>query len=132
MEIVITEWALDSYLALAGNQAFTDDEYWHAMRPDVLLLKQHPNHPRFSQSKFWSVATDLSGRPIADGFKMKWHNMGSGQNQIRLPVGMFKDALLCQAYVKQHAKQEQRQLAKFKVHLELIRQGRFTERGRLS
>lgn len=62
---------------------------------------------------------------------MKWHNLGSRRVQLRLPVAMLVNAMLCQAYVKTDPKFEKRQLAKFKVHLELIRRGQFTECGRL-
>ena len=58
MEIIITEWALDSYLDLKGKQAFSDVEYRKSMRPDVLLLKNYPADPKFGQNKFWSEAQD--------------------------------------------------------------------------
>jgi hypothetical protein len=53
-EVVITEWALDSYLNLKANQAFTDHEYWTILRPDVELLKTGiPSaHPKFASSTF--------------------------------------------------------------------------------
>jgi hypothetical protein len=51
---------------------------------------------------------------------------------MRLPVGMFAEAFLCEAYVKTDPKKEKRMMAKFKTHLELIRRGQFTECGRLS
>ena len=63
---------------------------------------------------------------------MKWHQMGSGKVQIRLPVGMLDSAYLCEAYVKENPNQEARRLARFKTHLQMIRLRRFTERGRLS
>lgn len=61
---------------------------------------------------------------LSDGYKMKWHNVGNGKVQLRLPVGLLSDAVLCHAYVKQNDKQERRMLVKFKTHLQLIRQGR--------
>lgn len=132
MEIIITEWALDSYLTLKGKQAFSDAEYRKVMRPDVLLLKNYPSDPKFGQNKFWSEAQDAAKVRIPNGFKMKWHQMGNGKVQIRLPVGLFADTFLCEAYVKENPKQEARRLARFKTHLQLIRQDRYTERGRLS
>lgn len=39
MDIVITEWALDSYLNLKHANTFTDAEYKNTIRPDVELLK---------------------------------------------------------------------------------------------
>lgn len=133
MKIIITEWALNSYLDLKGKQhAFSDTEYKQIIRPDVLLLKQYPNDPKFGQNKFWSEAQDGAKVRIPNGFKMKWHQMGNGKVQIRLPVGIFEGSFLCEAYVKENPKQEQRRLARFKTHLQLISQGRYTERGRLS
>ena len=95
MEIVITSWALDSYLDLKHRQVFTDQEYKTKIRPDVLLLKNYPTEIKFQNSKFWSQATDRSNNRIPDGFKMKWHQVGSGKIQLRLPVGIFSEALLC-------------------------------------
>jgi len=132
MEIVLTAWALDSYLNLRHRDIFDAHEYAGTIRPDVLVLKHFPTHPRLKNAKFWSQATDRSGSPISDGYKMKWHNIGSGRVQLRLPVGIFSEALLCEAYVKGGAKEEQRKLARFKTHLELIRRGRHIECGRLS
>ena len=63
---------------------------------------------------------------------MKWHQIGNGRVQLRLPVGIFTEAMLCEAYVKGNPKEERRKLARFKTHLELIRRGQFTECGRLS
>lgn len=63
---------------------------------------------------------------------MKWSKIGSGRVELRLPVGITTDTFLCEAYVKENAKYEQRRLARFKTHLQLIRMGRYTERGRLS
>jgi hypothetical protein len=125
VEIIITEWALNSYLELKMQHAFSDEEYWQKIRPDVLLLKNYPSHPRFAQSNFWS-------QEFPNGYKMKWHQMGNGKVQIRLPVGLLDSAYLCEAYVKESPKQEARKLARFKTHLQLIRLKQFTERGRLS
>lgn len=71
MSIIITQWALDSYLELVSERVFSVDEYRLIIRPDVLLLKEYPYHPKFSQGKFWSGAQDNSGKNIANGFKMK-------------------------------------------------------------
>jgi len=131
MEIIITAWALDSYLELRDSQAFSPNEYLEILRPDVLKLKSYPNDPKFVNGKFWSIASDDTGQ-ISGGFKMKWHNLGAQRVQLRLLVGMYKEAILCQAYVKNDPKKEKRMLAKFKTHLALIELGRFVERGRLS
>lgn len=131
MNIVLTAWALDSYLDLKHRGAFTAKEYKGTIRPDVLVLKSYPNDPKLQNAKFWSIATDRSGNRIPDGFKMKWHNIGNGKIQLRLPVGIFQEAMLCEAYVKENPKAECRKLARFKTHLELIRRGQYTEYGRL-
>ena len=39
MKIVITAWALDSYLDLKHSGVFSSEEYKTKIRPDVLLLK---------------------------------------------------------------------------------------------
>jgi hypothetical protein len=131
MEIIITAWALDSYLELKASKVFLSSEYNEIIRPDVLKLKNYPNDPSFMNGKFWSVASDDHGQ-IAGGFKMKWHNFGAQRAQLRLTVCMIHHAYLCQAYVKTDAKYEKRQLAKFKVRLALIEKGQYTESGRLS
>lgn len=131
MDIVITAWALDSYLDLKHTNVFTDQEYKTVIRPDVMLLKTYPQDVKFQNSKFWSIATDGKGK-ISDGFKMKWHQIGPGKVQMRLPTGLFAEAYMCEAYVKTDPKKEKRMMAKFKTHLELIRRGQFTECGRLS
>ena len=70
MDIVITAWALDSYLNLKHAHVFTDQEYKGTIRPDVMLLKTFPIDVKFQNSKFWSIATDGKGSKISDGFKM--------------------------------------------------------------
>jgi len=132
MHIVITEWALQAYLDLKAQQAFTDQEYWSTIRPDVELLRGGPTAPQFSSGGFWGPATDLSGNAVPDGFKMKWHNVGSGRVQLRLCVGLLLgQAYLCRAFVKDSDSTDKREVAKFKSHLKYIRQGQFIERGRL-
>jgi hypothetical protein len=133
MEIIITQWALDSYLDLKTNLIISHEEYIRIIRPDVLRLENFPNDPKFQQNKFWSVAQDQCGQIIPHGYKMKWHQIGNGHSQLRLTVGIFDDrSFLCEAYVKRNEKYEQRQLARFKTYLQLIQLERFTIRGRLS
>ena len=132
VDIIITQWALDSYLELKSKRVFSKEEYQNTIRPDVLLLRDEPDHPKFGQGKFWSVAQDRSGKVIANGYKMKWHQVGNGLVQLRLTIGVFDDeCFLCEAYVKSNEKQDHRQLAKFKTYLDLIRKGRYTICGRL-
>lgn len=132
MDIVITQWALDSYLELRHNNTISATDYRTTIPPDVILLKTYPAAPKFQNGKFWSTAT-FANSPIQNGYKMKWHNIGNGNIQLRLPVvmGVSSDTILCEAYAKGNAKAEQRKLAKFKTHLQLVRQGRFAECGRL-
>ncbi len=63
---------------------------------------------------------------------MKWHQIGPGLVQLRLPVALVGDAYLCNAYVKADEKKEKRMMARFKTYIALIEDGRFIERGRLS
>lgn len=132
MEVVITQWALNSYLELKHNHTISEADYKRTIRPDVLLIKNYPSESKFQNGKFWSMAT-FSGNLIPHGYKMKWHNLGHGKVQLRLPVGMglTLEGILCEAYVKENPKQEQRKLARFKTHLQLIRNGQFTDCGRL-
>lgn len=128
-DVVITEWALDAYLNLKHARVFTDQEYWSTLRPDVELLRTGiPSpEPKFANPKFWGPAMVLP-----DGYKMKWHQVGPGQVQLRLPVTAgARAAFLCEAYVKDNLSTERRKLARFKTHMNLIAQGRFIYRGRL-
>lgn len=133
MEIIITQWALDSYLNLKSENVFSEEEYRTVIRPDVMLLQKFPDEPKFSNGKFWSRAQDHGSQNMTNGYKMKWHQVGSGCVQLRLTVGIFSnECFLCEAYVKQNEKQDKRQLARFKTLLDLIRKNRYTIRGRLS
>ncbi|QDG51769.1 hypothetical protein FIV42_13730 [Persicimonas caeni] len=132
MEIIITQWALDSYLNLRHTNVFDGNEYWIKLRPDVMRLQHYPNDPKFQNGKFWSIASGRRG-PVTDGFKMKWHNVGNGNVQLRLTVGLLQDdAYLCEAYVKDSPQIDRRMIARFSVHLTNIRRGRYVERGRLT
>lgn len=132
MNIIITQWALDSYLELKIANVFSSNEYGKIIRPDVLSLRDYPDHIRFSNGKFWSPASEPGYGVISDGYKMKWHNIGNGKVQLRLPVGILNRAYLCAAYIKRNDKYEKRQLAKFKTYLQLIRRNQHIERGGLS
>ncbi len=118
---------------MKAENVFTIDEYKEAIRPDVLRLREYPIDPKFKQGKFWSKAQNKNGEMIPNGFKMKWHQVGNGKVQLRLTVGMFGDeCFLCEAYVKKDDKVDKRKLAKFKGYIELIRQGRYMIRGKLT
>jgi hypothetical protein len=132
-DVIITEWALDSYLNLKHQGVFTDPEYRNTIRPDVKLLGDGlPSpHPKFTSTTFWGPAKQ-GNVVLQDGFKMKWRNIGSGRVQLRLPVmAGTQRTFLCEAYVKTNALVDQRKLARFKTHMNLITQGRYIFRGRL-
>lgn len=130
MDVVITEWALNAYLDLKHDSAFTRDEYWGTIRPDVELLRGYPADPKFGNGKFWSQAT-VSGKPIPDGFKMKWHQIGPGRVQLRTPVTIQGDAFLCEAYVKGSEKDDKRAMFRFMTHVQKVREGDVRVVGRL-
>lgn len=134
MDIVITEWALDSYLNLKHAKTFTDAEYKNTIRPDVELLKDGmPSpHAQFQNSKFWGPATDMSGKTIQHGHKMKWHNIGSGRVQLRLAIVIFGgNSFLCQGYVKSSDFVDKKEMAKLKNRIRDISTGHYTYRGSL-
>ena len=131
MEIVITDWALQSYLDLCD--IFTRTEYMNTLRPDVELLKHYPNHPKFDIDKFWGPCKDKNGRVIHQGYKMKWHNLGNGLVQLRLLVVITSNkAYLCNAYVKNNVNTDFREMAKLKDKIQLINEEKFILRGKLS
>jgi hypothetical protein len=134
-EVVITEWALDAYLNLKHSQVFSDQEYWQVLRPDVELLRDGlPSpHAKFAGHKFWGPAT-FANNILPAGHKMKWHQIGPGAVQLRLPVNPGPgpggpSAFLCKAYVKTSVASEQREMARFKTHMNLIVRGRYVYRG---
>lgn len=127
---MITEWALQSYLELNG--VFTEEEYKKTLRSDAELLHDYPRHPKFGNDKFWGPCKNKSGEIIRQGYKMKWHNIGPGKIQLRLLVALINEtAYLCNAYVKDNENTDFRQMAKLKLKIQLINEGRFTFRGRL-
>jgi hypothetical protein len=112
---------------------FARDEYLNILRPDVELLTEYPNHPKFDNDKFWGRCKDKSGRIIHYGYKMKWHNMGSGRVQLRLLVVLINEKVyLCNAYVKENENKDYREMAKLKTKIQLIIEGKYIFRGRLA
>ena len=61
MEVIITNWALNSYLEMKHSRVFNKEEYKRIIRPDVLRLKNYPDDQKFRNDKFWSIATDKTG-----------------------------------------------------------------------
>lgn len=138
MEVVITDWALNSYLQLTHGRVFDRAFYWGTIRPDVERLASYPADPKFGQSKFWGPAKDKSQVAIQGGWKMKWHQVGSGLVQLRLLVAITRcprdtedRAYLGQAYVKRDGKVDKRECAKLKRHINVIHQGQYVYRGKL-
>ena len=131
MKIVITDWALQTYLGM--KDVFTTEEYQDILRPDAELLNDFPHHPKFGNDKFWGPCKDKSGKIISQGYKMKWHNIGHGRIQLRLLVVIAHNtAYLCNAYVKENANKDFREMAKLKIKIQLINEGKVISRGRLS
>lgn len=131
MDIVITEWALQSYLDLYAKRAFTAQEYKQQLRPDVLLLKKSwPRQIRSFTSASSGAPLKFATQRVPDGFKMKWHNMGDGKVQLRLCVTWFRGRVfLCQAYIKDSTATDAREIAKFLGRVQMIHQSRHVERG---
>lgn len=131
---MITEWALQSYVELKHRRVFTKQEYQTTLRPDAKLLKDgFPSpHAKFQNGKFWGPATDLRNNILKDGYKMKWHNIGSGKVQLRLAVAILNGvAYLCRAYVKTNENVDRREMARFKIHIQDISTGHYFYRGQL-
>jgi hypothetical protein len=134
VDVVITEWALDAYLDLKHQGAFSVNQFNETIRPDVNLLKQGLpfNHAKFRNSNFWWPAQDINGIEIPYDYKMKWHNMGNGRNQLRLTIAVMNEcAYLCYGYLKTSDSQDKRFSARLKNRIEDIRQGAFVIRGQL-
>jgi hypothetical protein len=86
----------------------------------MLLKAKYPQDEKFTISKFWGPAT-INSQVIEHGFKMKWHNVGSGKVQLRLAVAIIqKKAVLCQGYVKTDEKTDKREMLKFKMRIQRI------------
>jgi len=131
MEVMITGWALQSYLDLKHGHAFADREYQTTFRPDAERLKVFPDDPKFKVRGFWGPATKGNGVNVTDGYKMKWDSVGPGRNELRLCVAIIgSKALLCRAYIKK-GKNDLRECLNLERHITLIRQGRHIDRGRI-
>jgi hypothetical protein len=132
MDVVITEWALQSYLDLKKNNVFTPNDYKTILRPDVERLKGGlpSQDPKFKLSSFWGPVTDRGKKLVQHAFKMKWDSLGPGRVELRLIVVHWADeALLCQAYVKSDSKVDLREMAKAKDRVNLIANGQYHRRG---
>ena len=132
MRIHITGWALKSYLNLLHQGTFSKEHYRAVLRPDALRLLSWPDEPGFREPRFWGPAMDRGKKPIPNGFKMKWHNFGNSNVQLRLCVAIIDtDAYLCHAYVKNSPQQDLRESAKLEDRIGLILAGRHQSLGEL-
>lgn len=130
MKITITDWALQSYLELKHEKVFTKQDYKKKLRPDILLLRDYPNHPKFSDNKFWGPAKENEHTVLKYGWKMKWHNIGNGKVQLRLLVAIFdENAFLCEAYVKTTSQLDFRKMARLKIKISKISENNYCRRG---
>src|SRR5262249_15029220 len=131
MQIIITEWMVDSQLDLIQKRAFSKAEYEEDLLPDIRLLKEFPTHAKFSNPKFWGLAS-VNGKVIKHGFKMKWHNIGNGKVQLRLSTAILNNtAYLCNMYVKRDEKIDKKEMSNFKIKIQKIEEGNFVVRGKL-
>ena len=123
MKIFITEWALDSYCQLLKDGVINRKTYQEILRPDALRLHDIDSDPKFANHKFWGAASERKGAGVVrNGFKMKWHNFGHGQVNLRLCVAILDgEAFLCQGYVKNTEFDDRRQVAKFKDHIQILK-----------
>lgn len=131
MEIIITDWALSSYLKLKHGGVFTEEEYRKVLRPDTLLLREFPDHPKFGSSNFWGPATRKGGARVPNGYKLKWRQIGPGRVQLRVCVAILDDlAYLCQGYVKGSQAKDHREAAKLNDRITQIIAGNYTLQSR--
>src|SRR5574337_479790 len=131
MGVVITQWALDSFLNIQLSQPMQGIDCWAFIMPDVLLLKHYPSNPKFDDQQFWSNAT-YNREHIMDGHEMKWTQIHNHDIQLKLLVVIFDGVYIDSASVGHDQKFEKRRLAVFKTHVQLIRQGRYIECGVLT
>lgn len=132
LDIVITEWALQSYLDLVGSDQVTRKDYMTILRPDILRLKQYLSDEKFNTHSFWGRATLRGGAAVVNGYKMKWRNFGNGKVQLRLCVALIKGvAYLCQAFVKDSKAADKRNAALLLGYVDLIGEGKYERRGNL-
>jgi len=132
-DVVITEWTLDSFLRLLARGVLSSADYRGVLRPDLVLLQQGlpPVDPKFQAHAFWSPAKQGSW-VIRGGYKMKWHQLGALQVELRLAVmALPGQVLLCECYDRRSPAHERRKLARLKTQMNLIAAGRYTHRGKL-
>ena len=133
MNIVITDWALQSYLDLKHKYVFTPADYHSKFRPGALLLADFPSPAEFTNSNFWGPTQIGRGNNLKGGYKMKWDSVGPGRVELRLGVTFFQgEAFLCQAYVKSKPQDDYRQGLNLARYIEQIQKNRVVKRGLLT
>lgn len=132
MDVFITDWSLNTYLELKHKRAFTDLEYRSLLRPDAEKLKYYPHDQKFQHNVGWGPAQEKGGVNLRHGFKLKWHNIGSGKVQLRVAVAIVGSmAFLCRGYVKSSDAVDKREIARLKKHINRICLGRINLKGKL-
>ena len=133
MDIVITEWAFQSYLELKHKGAFTMAQYHQELRPAAMKLAVYPKDPFFRDSKKWGPAQDKNGVHIDYGYKLKWHNMGNGKVQLKCLVVIWNNkSFLCDSYIKTSDSLDKRRCSRLKSKIYDISQGHYYHRGYLT
>jgi hypothetical protein len=132
VRILITNWGLNTFMDHYHSRVFTKADYKNVIRPDTMLLAKYPHDPKFQLTQFWHQAKLRNGMAISDGYKMKWDNLGSGHNELRVLVAIIgSDAYICEGYQKVSPQAEQMKLLKFIGHIDLIRRKKVRVRGEL-
>ncbi len=120
MVVKITDWGLQSYLKIIHKNLMPRDEYRQVIRPDVERFRLFPADPMFSNSRRWGPAK-VGSHHVADGFKMKWHNL-THMDQLRLCVAVIgATAYICQAYNKTSPALDRRQCLKFEANIKALK-----------
>ena len=90
------------------------------------------NDTKFQNNVGWGPAKERGGVNIQHGFKLKWHNIGSGRVELRVGVAiMSTKAFLCRGYVKSSDAVDKREIARLKTHINRLSQGRYKIMGTL-
>lgn len=131
MDVVITEWALQTYLDLKHKRVFDDAYYTSDIRPNAEKLKLYPGDV-FFQGQGWGPATDPNnGNNIQHGWKLKWKHVGSGRVQLRVcTVILNGKSYLCNGFVR-NDKTNPIEMARLKIHISKISAGQYKSRGLL-
>lgn len=130
MDVYITDWGFQTFLELKHKRAFTDQEYSSTIRPDAEKIKLYPNDAKFQNNVGWGPAKERGGVNIQHGFKLKWHNIGSENIQLRVGVAIINSkSFLCRGYIKSSDAVDKREIARLKTHINRISKGKYKWMG---